>query len=430
MKSLLLPCALALTIGLALGWLAAPELGPSAATASSSAAAPASAEAPPPEAPDPAATGELPRAREAARTSETVGADAKDAPEHELREPVVEGGELFSARLREHAEAGIREGWGRVRPDSIPDVLLVEGVEQYRRLVEEAPAAMGFQLARKEDELDEAREVGEAFELLEKLEQGQGPLPEVAADAKAFEQLFRPSTPAVVRDGPGFSRDGAPLTEDGATLRFPAGVFRVRDLVHSSQPMPRDVTLVGAGKDATLLLFDDLSCRGRLANFGIENCTVLVQDALFDLRGEAGVIRLEHVRILGHDRSAGGTHLMSAPSAAFLAKDCEFLGGYGGRPGSSSIFDVRRGLVARFDRCRFVELELGLGSLDGKATVVFSRCDFVDSLEDVRAQAAKKPGVQLEGCSIRLYDKGAPDAWPPPRRDLNELFPGWREKIQ
>jgi hypothetical protein len=83
-------------------------------------------------------------------------------------------------------------------------------------------------------------------------------------------------------------------------------------------------------------------------------------------------------------------------------------------------------MLARFERCEFRLISIGLSRLRPGATVVFAQCRFPDVLDDPVADAERSRDVFLEDCLVVPYEGNTRSVQ---RRDLDELFPGWREEL-
>jgi hypothetical protein len=363
---------------------------------------------------------------ESARASAAEESDRAPSP--------VDEGVLISDALRRYAEENIAKGWSAVRKDEIPAEDLAEGMKSYEQIVRDSPARIGRSLGERRTKAEEALEdarTGGVFALLERLHGGGvGPLPALVRDPKQFDELFVRVVPETFRDGLANRGHADAETEDGVTLTWPAGVFKVENLMREKDPYPRDVTLAGAGMNSTMLVLNgDLSTNQSLRNFAIRDCTVNTNNHyLFDLRVEPAAIRFDRVRFIGFDMGAGGSCLLGTSSLALNARQCRFEGGYGSSPPSGRIFDVRTdALLARFENCTFSLVRLAIGYWSAGETVLFLGCAFDQILDDPIRDAAGRPGVIFDGCSITLHDGGRENV---PRRDLNELFPNWRARME
>jgi len=110
--------------------------------------------------------------------------------------------------------------------------------------------------------------------------------------------------------------DDAGLRALGGTLALPNGLTFATpaagaNVAFASQwdNYPRDVTMAGAGIDATMLVLGgDLGTRDSLRNFAIRDCTVHTNNHyLFDQRVKPAAVRFERVRVVGFDMGAGAS---------------------------------------------------------------------------------------------------------------------------
>jgi hypothetical protein len=86
-------------------------------------------------------------------------------------------------------------------------------------------------------------------------------------------------------------------------------------------------------------------------------------------------------------------------------------------------------LIARFEQCRFDQVRLNVQFWSPGATLVFAGCTMSNLLDNgqVTEQAATHAGVFFDGCSFSYFGGAANQA---PGKSLNDLFPGWRQRIQ
>lgn len=342
-------------------------------------------------------------------------------------EPREEG--LISSRLAQYAENEMREGWASRRTDDFPAGMLEEGLLEWRATVLTSPAEIGKRLGHEANELEAARAVGAAFELFTRLELGAGPMLDLVTDAEAFTALFEPETPARATDATQLDwRAGGPVP-DGSTLRFPPGVFQIGDLGRHWDEFPRDVTLQGAGRDATLLV-GEVSARSAVRNLSLRDMTFHNPGGgLAELRRGGAVISIENLRLTGWDTGAGGSSAINTRALAFLAKDCEIAGGYGRNPGFGQLFDVRTdALLARFEGCTLDRMSLSVSRVRPGATVVFAGCALTDVFQDPARQRVP-PGVQFIDCTLTVAEGSQSDWRTEMKRDLNDLFPDWERRM-
>jgi hypothetical protein len=341
---------------------------------------------------------------------------------------------LISDALRRYAQENIAKGWRAVRKDEIPAEDLAEGMKTYEQILLGSPGTIGRSLGERRTKAEEALEdarTGGVFALLEKLDGGGvGPLPALVRDPKQFDALFVRVVPETLRDGLANRQHVDAETEDGVTLTWPAGVFKVESLLRDKHPYPRDVTIAGAGMNTTMLVLGGtLYTTDSLRNFAIRDCTVHTNNNyLFDLRVKPAAIRFERVRFIGFDMGAGASCLLGTSSLALNARQCRFEGGYGRSPQHGQIFDVRTdALLARFESCTFSLVNLAIGYWSAGETVLFLGCAFDQIIDDPMRDAAGRPGVIFDGCSITRHEGGWQNV---PKLDLNELFPNWKARME
>jgi len=354
------------------------------------------------------------------------GRESVDAAPDDAEPPLVHPG------LLRYAREGIAQGWLELRRNPIPDTTLEEGLARFERTVLDAPREIGRSLGQRENERDGAIEefvAGDPLALLVKLGQGGvGPRPEFVSDGAGFARLF-PAVAGAMRDGATNRSHPDDVLEDGSTLSFPAGVFRLRSLMQEKDPFPRDVTVRGAGMNATLLLVDELSTRGELRNFTLRDCTLFTEDYLFDLRQNPSSIQLDRVRVIGFDIGAGGSCMIGAvrPGTVLWARNSRLEGGYGRSPEHGTLWDVRTdAFLARLESCQVDLVSLELGRLQPGASVAFVNCTLTDLLDRPPIDT-EHAGIVLAGTTVAYFDRTQGGA---PHKDLDELFPNWRERIE
>ena len=392
------------------------------------------AEASPPLAHEPIATDTI--APEATRTEvvtpRSSGRDSGGAP--------TESTAGFDEELQRRGREGIRRGWAALRDDAVPPELLEQGVLDFVRSVDGMPEGIGSKLARQRTAEEESLALGEAAELLARMEDGKPVDPAFVRDDARFDSLFVRRSSGGTADGRAWSREhGTPPdpVEDGTTIFFPAGIHdtRLERLRSSTFGLPADLVIIGAGIDQTLLHFDDLTVVQGVRNLTLRDFTYWNSGPLLDLRGKAlSTITLERVRCTGFDNGAGGSSLFNLTPTVLRAIDCIFAGGYGSDPYGGNLFDVRcDGLLARFNRCRFEHLALWHGSGRAAWRVVLADCAF-DHFAAARHALDRVPaGVEFLGTTPQFSDPAPPaagDGRRPPARDLDELFRGARERLR
>jgi hypothetical protein len=247
----------------------------------------------------------------------------------------------------------------------------------------------------------------------------------LVGSAEKFGELFH-------RYAKGVAVEGSAATSlkdlrDGMTLTYGEGSFSldVRDR-GDHEPLPKDLTIRGAGMDKTLLTLDELSSNDEVTNLTFEDMTIDCGDNyLTDLRSENPItLHLVRCRVVGFDMGAGGSVMLAAERAAFWAEDCHFEAGYGRTPaGFGNLFRVRDGLLARLDRCVFDGLFRSVYDTNQAATYVFTRCRFENVSE--RSIRDTRDGVHFEACSETLAPS---DAVCRVKRHLGDLNPLWKNR--
>lgn len=361
------------------------------------------------------------------------------APGRQERQPVdAPSSGLISEALDAYAREQIHAGW-RKELGSDPEPEQLEAmVEEFVALVKKSPGDIGRRGGSDYAERTAAAQIGgPLFEILTALDQGRED--ERAAwvlDGKRFAKEFeRGRGPSL--DGTQHLDYASEALVDGTTVTLPPGVFRMDDFM--GDQFPRDVTLVGAGMNTTLVYIEELASRGPVVNLGFKDLTLHTDnDYLFDLRLEPASVRMDHVRVIGFDKGAGSSCAFGTQELALLARDSVFEGGYGQHPEDGRLLDIRTpGLLARFERCRFDLIELPFHWVRSGAQMVFDNCQITRELtfsgaETAKATLARNQGIRLVATPIDYFyppdlSQGRPVV---PKKDLGELFPDWKEPIE
>jgi hypothetical protein len=376
---------------------------------------------------------------DASKTEDSRGSDAGTG----RVEVVVEEAGLFSDALLAYARDGLYSGWSGVRGDAMPDDQLAIGMAQFEDNVRSMPRGLGRQLAEARTKAEllaaDARRGG-AFGLLATLLEGDGaPLPELVGNAAAFEELFAREHPEAPVDAAKWE-PGADAP-DGTTLNFPAGCFRFELPADQQGQAPADLTIAGAGMDATLLvLTDDLGSRGALQRLELRDCTIYTNNNyLFDQRQGGATVVLDRVRVVGFDIGAGSScALFFQEGLALTARNSIFAGGFGRSPIHGTLFDMRNdALLARFENCSIERMAIEVWRLQPNATVVFESCDLLDiiSHQPLVEQVQSHAGVELIAC--RLEEVSTSELYSSEStkkdelvRDLDDLFPDWKTRLE
>ena len=202
-------------------------------------------------------------------------------------------------------------------------------------------------------------------------------------------------------------------------------MFALPDLGRGREPFPSDVTVRGAGMDRTLLVARAQHPRGDLRRLAIEDCTVYADNALVDSR-QATVLALRRVRVVGFDCGAGSSvAIYASGTAAVLAQDCRFEGGYGRSPSSGNLINTDGTLLARFESCLFDRMGL---QYVRAASTVFANCTMTDLLGQLPS------GPVYENCRVQPNELYRLGQWQQVeetlRRDLDTLFPQWQQQLR
>lgn len=333
-----------------------------------------------------------------------------------------EDGALYSARLQAFAQAELERGWRELRQDDVPADVMERGLQDYEQQIMTRAHWFGRSEAERRNTDDKKAALFAGDDGVALLQAITGDEPE----AKAFVASDR-FAPLFVRRGGGSAVDGTTLANDtkvpdGAIVSFHAGVFAVRDLARGNNPYPVDLTVRGAGMDATLLVVDAQRPRGAMQRLAIEDCTVLVEDALTDVRTQPAVLALSGVRFVGFDCGAGSAVAFYLSSCAMSAMRCRFEGGYGRSPQSySNLMQVRGARLARFEQCVFDRVDLDDAD---KPSVLFVDCEMTEML------GRQPSGPTFRSC--RYTEIARERKWDGDyrRRDLNTLFPQWQQILQ
>ena len=329
--------------------------------------------------------------------------------------------ELFSAALIRHFESGFHKGWHEVRDDDPDEATLARGRETFEETVLGLPRDLGRsagETAVRRDRLDAALRDGDGLTLIELAADGTWE-PDDALEV--LDLCCAPREHSGTVDGDQFA--GAGKVQKGLVIHFGAGVHTLsprRLTPDRGEPFPSDITIQGAGMDATLLNLEEISLRHPVERLAFRNLTIFTCDDYgFDLRNAGAVLDYEGVRSVGFDIGAGGSLCFSVNRGVMIrARDSQFLGGYGRHPGSGNLW---RGdtLVARFERCRFELVDLEVGRLrSGK--VVFQQCVF--GLMDRDPMKSASTRVLFQNCVLEPVTDPK-TAFPDKRKDLGELSP-------
>jgi hypothetical protein len=290
--------------------------------------------------------------------------------------------------------------------------------EGLRRAAEQAEMSVARALAeeiKKERAFLEDQSRGGTMEMLRALRESRVRPFALLEDRDSFGAHFTRQTSGPVIVGTTW-KPSDPIP-DGTTLSFPAGahVFKSSALDHVDR-FPKDLLILGAGMDATLVRLDEIGTRKEIFSLTFRDLTIdCGNDYLTDLRRDEPVtIRLERCRVVRFDMGAGGSVMLAARVAAFFATDCRFEAGYGRYPGSGNLFRTSSGLV-RLEHC--VIRGPFRSVFDRAATYVFDRCEFHGTPD-----YAKSPPDHVRFLECRFGPPAKAERKP---RPLAELNPAW-----
>jgi len=330
-------------------------------------------------------------------------------------------GSLFTDRLRAFATAEIARGWRELRTDDVPADIVERGLRDYEDLLRTRAHWFGRSVAEQRNEAERKTSLLASDDLVAMLAGIGGDEPEAKAlvASDRFASLFAPRGGGSAVDGTTLARDGK--VADGSVVAFPAGVFAVQDFARGNDPYPVDLTVRGAGMDATLLVVDEQNPRGPVHRLAIEDCTVFA-GGLMDARTGPAVVSLTRVRLIGFDTGAGGSCGLYVEQTALRAVGCRFESGYGANPGGyANLLRSSKARLVRFERSSFERVSLANANTD---TVRFIDCTLVDMLD---AQPAQPTFRNCRYTTIAEEKRWDADYR---RRDLNALFPQWKERLQ
>ncbi|MEM9381119.1 MAG: hypothetical protein AAGB93_14300 [Planctomycetota bacterium] len=336
--------------------------------------------------------------------------------------------EMFSRALLEHHASEFVRGWKTVRSDTPPEPVLTRSEALFRQSALLVSARMGENAAEdrtRSEELERSIADDDGPAMLEAFRRGDWEPDEDFFAGDTLERLTRAATSKASVDGVDFLSNREQRLEDGVTLTFGPGVFELderRLRAADDDRIPNDLTIVGAGRDATLLQMGDLGARGSFERLTFRDITLDAQnDGLFDHRSDGATVSFRRARIVRFDAGHGGCTIFSLNGGVFLdANDLEILGGYGSSPGNGSLLDGR-GTIARFRNCRFELVEMRKLRSGNGARVEFSGCSFALFGPDPREWARSE--LVFNGCSYRLVERTADDDG---SRSIQDLFPDAR----
>ncbi len=340
--------------------------------------------------------------------------------------------ELLAGEYRTFAELELVRGFKRSVHREPTAGELREALSLFEQRALELPAAVARELTEREQRNLEARaelQTGGPLAMLRNLSGGGGgALVDLVANRQSMAVLFeRKLTPS--RASASTSAEVRAALAPGVTIQLPAGSYAFGNLLDLEPVFPPEVSLVGAGRDRTLLVFDEpLGSRGPLEAFRLAHCTVLVRGKQLFRQDFAATVELDDVRVIGFDNGVqAGALLDFRGGVALSARSCAFLGGYGELPGGAIAFaSPNTAFLAHFEACEFDLHSLGLSRLLRGVSVTFLDCTLSRIFDNPIKETESWLGVRFEGGSLQRI---APSARPKAPRAIDELFPGWQERL-
>lgn len=333
--------------------------------------------------------------------------------EQPVEDPVV------SPRSRADAASELTEALGRVPSDEELEQYLKRQAEIHARILQE------FAERVRDTEAAEAALIeGDLMGVLRNMTEVGPDTRNAVNDAERFGAFFERKTHGPYING---SELGTDPPEDGATINFDHGVhvWKVARLGGRGS-FPKDLLIVGAGRDRTLLQIDEFGARSEIRSLTFRDLTLdCDNNYMTDLRTQHPVtIRFERCRIVRFDMGAGGSVMLAARNAAFYASDTLIECGYGRSPGTGCLFRCGK-LLARLERCTISRpgYGLGLSGSDDQTYVAFVKCKFVgvrDLYDTPDSEHPLNNVAEFNSCSF----SGNPGA-DEPKLQLSGINPGW-----
>lgn len=332
----------------------------------------------------------------------------------------------FSDGLLEHHDREFLAGWGKVRTDG-PDAPTAKiGLEQFQGEV----LSLSMQLGKKAaSALDRA----EALQASLASNDGAQLLAAWGASdwapdwkylaSEAFDIVTATRSSSASQLGSTFIQNSGNSLTEGITLTFGPGVHTLdarsfRDA--TGNHIPRDVTVLGAGRDQTLLQMGDLGSRSNIERLSFRNITLDAQnDGLFDHRSGSATLNFNNARIIRFDAGHSGCYIFSSRGGAMInATNLELIGGYGSAPGNGGLLRSDP-FAGRFRNCRFELVELRSLQRLRSGLVSFEGCSFALREADPRI-GANPATTKFTGCSYAHIEGNSQDL----AKSLEDLFPG------
>lgn len=333
---------------------------------------------------------------------------------------------LFSQPLLAHHRTQFALGWSSVRADepSMEDGLT--GVAEFK----ERTLALSLQLGRgaatardEEERLAQALIFHDGAALLDAASQGLWVPDEEYFASRDFETLTGARGGGVTLTGEGYIEQATHALSEGMTLTFGAGVHQLDAGMlrgKDRKSIPSDVTIVGAGRDATLLQMGNIGAFDNIERLTFKGITLdALNDGLFDHRRGSMTLAFENARIVRFDAGHGGCSIFSSRGGSIVkATNLDVIGGYGNTPGSGELLRADP-FVGRFRNCRFELVELqGIERLSA-GRVIFEGCAFALRGDDPQA-GTMSARVGFASCTYRRIEGDIASL----SKSIGDLFPG------
>ncbi len=336
---------------------------------------------------------------------------------------------VFSSALLRVFRSGFQTGWERERQDSPGAQQMAHGEAAFKEAVLALPDALGTTHAQELTALEQRQKAltdGDGLGILAAQVEGTWAPAPSDLTAELMDRVFERGASSGSVEGATFISDRNLELTAGTTIRFGAGIFTL-DERHlrgeDDKDLPTDVTLIGAGMDATLLRIGDISIRGNAERLTFRNLTLDCENGgLFAMRWGALVCDMENVRIVRFDAGHGGCTVFSARGGTLVrARNCQFTGGYGRNPGAWGAFLWNHGqLTGRFENCQFEGVWIEQVS---KGVLFYENCRFNGYGPKLTMESSAR--VLYNGCSVT--DKSTVgDGTGVTRKNLSDLF--WQAK--
>lgn len=333
---------------------------------------------------------------------------------------------LFSKALLEHFRVTYVQAWCEQCADSPGESDIAAGERRFREAVLALPAELAYLDAEMHNGIlavRQAAELGEGCTLLELAREGFYESEYEDRTWEAIDRSVKRRKSGSTVDGSRFFSDKDAKLTEGMTITFGPGlhVLDQRQLRGEDDlTFPSDVTISGAGINATLLRLGNFSASGNVERFTFRDLTIDANDnGLFDLRSGCLVLDLGNVRIVRFDAGHGGCDIFGVREGSLIqAVNCEIIGGYGQSPGSGYLFEGSP-VIGSFTDCRLELLDLTFREVSPAGRLLFQNCIFALLEEDPLENNA--PGVFFSGCLVEsLLEPGTPKS--DLRKDLGDLF--------